>query len=53
MEKGLYIAYIEPSDAISRVILAIGDTFHETIAKAWQRAIIRLKRNKSNGKTNN
>lgn len=52
MEKGLYIAYIEPSDATSRVILAIGDTFHETIAKAWHRAIIRIKKHKQHGKGN-
>ena len=52
MEKGLYIAYIEPSDATSKVILAIGDTFHETIAKAWHRAIIRIKKHKQYGKEN-
>lgn len=46
IEKDLYCAYIEPKEAPARVILAIGDTFHETIAKAWHRAIIRINKYK-------
>lgn len=46
MEKDLYFAYIEPKERPARVILAIGDTFHETIAKAWHRFIVRKKHEK-------
>lgn len=44
LEKDLYFAYIEPKDATTRVILAIGETFHDVIAKAWHRFILRIKK---------
>lgn len=46
MEKDLYFAYIDPKKSPARVILAIGDTFHETIAKAWHRFIVRKQHEK-------
>lgn len=43
LEKDLYFAYMDQKDT-PRVILAIGETFHQTIANAWHRAIIRIKK---------
>lgn len=40
LEKGLYVAYTERKDKPA-IILAIGETFAETIAKAWHRTIVK------------